>query len=256
MRRWLLQTYWSIRISFTNVAEDIMGTVDGVEWEMGDFAAHMPLRPYDGVLYVGSLMNIDIARYYRYMWWTDRHVYYGVTEGPPALSPFNISATRHMEVIAPSRYVEWELGQAGIRVSRIIPHGVDVDAIRRTPPTPWRRIFGDRIVALYVAHRNVRKGFRYLVEAWRRSRAGRDENALLVLHTERRPNVNENGYIIPEDGNIVVTGNVQKLDRASLYSLYNAADLYIHGALAEGFGIPIVEAMAAGKPVLESQKEN
>jgi Glycosyl transferases group 1. len=32
--------------------------------------------------------------------------------------------------------------------------------------------------------------------------------------------------------------------------LYRAADLYIHGALAEGYGIPIAEAIAAGVPVL------
>ena len=43
---------------------------------------------------------------------------------------------------------------------------------------------------------------------------------------------------------------MHKLDRESLYGLYRAADLYIHGGLAEGFGIPIVEAMAAGVPVI------
>jgi glycosyltransferase involved in cell wall biosynthesis len=32
--------------------------------------------------------------------------------------------------------------------------------------------------------------------------------------------------------------------------LYRAADLYIHGGLAEGFGIPIIEAIAAGVPVI------
>ena len=31
---------------------------------------------------------------------------------------------------------------------------------------------------------------------------------------------------------------------------YRAADLYVHGGLAEGFGIPIIEAMAANVPVI------
>ncbi|MDW8086232.1 MAG: glycosyltransferase, partial [Ignisphaera sp.] len=48
----------------------------------------------------------------------------------------------------------------------------------------------------------------------------------------------------------VVTEQVMRLERGDLYQLYRAADVYVHPALCEGFGIPIVEAMAAGKPVI------
>jgi glycosyltransferase involved in cell wall biosynthesis len=245
-----MQTYFLVRVSFTNVAEDVMDVVKTVEWEKGDFVLHQPYKPYDGVFYIGSFMNIDIARYYRYIWWTSRHVYYGVTEGPPVLSHFNYGAAKNMTVVVPSHYVRWELEQAGIPVAEVIPHGIDVVAIRFADPKVWRKVFGDRTVVLYVAHRNVRKGFRELIEAWKMTKASRDPNVLLVLHTSREPNVNENGYRIPEEGNVVITDNVQKLDRKSLYGLYRAADVYVHGALCEGFGIPIVEAMAAGKPVI------
>jgi len=248
----LLQTWFSRRVSFTEVAEQIMAVLSDVEWERGDHMLHTPFRSYDAVLYIGSMMNIDVARYYRYIWWSNRHIYYGVTEGPPQLSPFNLGALRNMTVITPSNYVKWELEKIGVRVADVIPHGVDVEAFRRIPrDNPWRRMFGDRTVVLYVAHRSIRKGFRHLCEAWMRSRAGRDQNAVLVLHTAREPNrLSGEDYIIPEEGNIVVTDNVLKLDRQSLMMLYRAADLYIHGALAEGYGIPIAEAIAAGVPVL------
>jgi glycosyltransferase involved in cell wall biosynthesis len=249
---WLLQTYWITRVSFTNVAEDLMRVLGDVEWERGDFVLHTPWQPYDGVLYVGSFMNIDVARYYRYMWWTSRHIYYGVTEGPPHLSSFNLAALRRMTVIVPSDYVRWELEQVGVSVADVIPHGVDVEAFKKVPKdNEWRRVFGDKTVVLYVAHRHVRKGFRWLCEAWARSRAGRDGNVVLVLHTAREPNrVSGEDYVIPEEGNVVVTDNVMRLDRESLAALYRAADLYVHGALAEGYGIPVAEAMAAGVPVL------
>jgi len=247
---WLLQTYFNNPVSFTFVARDVASVVRHVSWEFGDFVAHVPMRPYDGVLYIGSFMNIDISRYYRYIWWTDKHIYYGVTEGPPVLSPFNMAATKNLEIVVASQYVRWELEQAGIKVSRVIPHGVEVNKISTASPDRWREVFKDKTVVLYVAHRNIRKGFNYLVDAWKMSHAGRDGNVLLVLHTERKPNINEGGYVIPEDNNIVVTDNVLKLDRESLYGLYKAADVYVHGALCEGFGIPIVEAMAAGKPVI------
>jgi glycosyltransferase involved in cell wall biosynthesis len=249
---WLLQTYWITRVSFTCVAEDIMRVLSHVKWERGDFMLHTPWKPYDGVLYVGSFMNIDIARYWRYVWWTDKHVYYGVMEGPPAPSPFNLGALHRMTVIVPSNYVKWELERIGVRVADVIPHGVDVQVFRSTPrDNQWRRLFGGRILVLYVAHRHVRKGFQQLCEAWRRSRAGRDPNVVLVLHTSRTPNrLSGEHFIIPEEGNIMVTDNVLKLSRSDLIMLYRAADLYIHGALAEGFGIPVAEAIAAGTPVL------
>ena len=248
----LMQTYFCIRISFTEVAEQIISVLSDIEWERGDYIYHVPFRSYDAVLYIGSMMNQDIARYFRYMWWANRHVYYGVTEGPPMLSVINRSAMSEMKVIVPSEYVEWELEQAGIRVNDVIPHGVEIDAIRSVPRNNmWRKTFGDKFVCLYVAHRNLRKGFKELCEAWKMTKASKDPNVLLVLHTSREPNrLSGEDYIIPEEGNIVVTGNVHKLDRESLYGLYRAADLYIHGGLAEGFGIPIVEAMAAGVPVI------
>lgn len=247
---WLMQTYFNHRVSFTNVAEDIMDVVKTIEWERGDFVSHVPTKPYKGVFYIGSFMNIDIARYYRYIWWTSNHIYYGVTEGPPVLSPFNYAATKNMKIIVPSEYVKWELENAGVRVSSVIPHGVDVNAIKLADPWPWRKIFGNKTVVLYVAHRNIRKGFRELVNVWKLTAASQDPNVVLVLHTSREPNINDDGYRIPEESNIVVTDNILKLDKESLYGLYQAADVYVHGALCEGFGIPIVEAMAAGKPVV------
>ncbi len=254
---WLMQTYWINRISFTEVAEHVMEVLNDVSWERGDYVFHIPHHGYDGVFYIGSMMNQDVARYYRYLWWTNRHIYYGVTEGPPILSWFNREALRHMKVIVPSRYVKWELENAGIRVDDVIPHGIKIEKIRSVPrDNIWRRTFGDRFVCLYVAHRNIRKGFRELCEAWKMSKAGKDSNVLLVLHTVREPNrLSGEDYIIPEEFNIIVTGNILKLDVESLWGLYRAADLYIHGALAEGFGIPIVEAMAAGVPVLTIDAE-
>ncbi|MCB1321873.1 MAG: glycosyltransferase, partial [Leptospiraceae bacterium] len=42
------------------------------------------------------------------------------------------------------------------------------------------------------------------------------------------------------------------LDAAELPTLYSAADLFILPSLIEGFGFPIIEAMASGTPVMAS----
>ncbi|MEM2233989.1 MAG: glycosyltransferase family 4 protein [Nitrososphaerota archaeon] len=246
----LIQTHINNRVSFTEIAYDIVKVNDNVEWELGDHFSHVPLKRYEAVLYIGSMMRIDVARFYRYMFWTGKHVYYGVTEGPPILDIASMAATKYMRMYVPSNYVKWELENAGIRVDGIIPHGVDVERIGRADHRKWREMFGDRIVLLYVAHRNIRKGFRELMEAWRMTRASRDDGVLLVLHTTSAPNTLSGEQYVKFDGNVLVTENILKLNKDDLYGLYKACDIYVHAALAEGFGIPIVEAMAAGKPVL------
>lgn len=48
---------------------------------------------------------------------------------------------------------------------------------------------------------------------------------------------------------VVFTGYVQRED---LPALYNAADLFVYPSLYEGFGLPPLEAMACGTPVITS----
>ena len=51
-------------------------------------------------------------------------------------------------------------------------------------------------------------------------------------------------------GRIVVTGGV---DDATLAALYRAAAVFAYPSLYEGFGLPVLEAMAAGAPVITSK---
>jgi glycosyltransferase involved in cell wall biosynthesis len=40
------------------------------------------------------------------------------------------------------------------------------------------------------------------------------------------------------------------LSRDSLFSLYKSASIYVHGTLADAFGLPLVESIACGTPVI------
>src|SRR5919197_4725543 len=51
------------------------------------------------------------------------------------------------------------------------------------------------------------------------------------------------------DGRVIFTGQIREQDKAPLYS---AATLFTFPSLYEGFGIPVLEAMACGTPVLTS----
>jgi glycosyltransferase involved in cell wall biosynthesis len=54
-------------------------------------------------------------------------------------------------------------------------------------------------------------------------------------------------------GQVIFTGYISDED---LPSLYNAADLFVFPSLYEGFGLPVLEAMACGTPVVTSNSSS
>ena len=65
------------------------------------------------------------------------------------------------------------------------------------------------------------------------------------LYPDPRPRVRQLGL----DDRVVVTGTIREQDKAPLYS---AATVYLFPSLYEGFGIPVLEAMACGAAVITS----
>jgi glycosyltransferase involved in cell wall biosynthesis len=61
---------------------------------------------------------------------------------------------------------------------------------------------------------------------------------------------NWNGYAY-QSSSVIVTGS---LTIRELVSLYNLAEVFVYPSLAEGFGLPPIEAMACGTPVVASNR--
>ena len=224
---------------------------EGYEFEEANWPSHIPTKSYDKVLHVNSITVDAVSIYYRYMWWTNEQLFYGVCEGRPVLSHWSLAALNNMKLIVPSRYVKWELEGMGIRVDDVIPHGIEYDELASAPrDNKWRRMFGDRIVVLTIGHRNIRKGYGYFLDAWSRTRASRDADVLLVIHSHRIDGSRTENIILEESESVFITDQCGKLAREDLIALIKAADIYVQPSLAEGFGLPIVEAMAAGVATL------
>lgn len=110
---------------------------------------------------------------------------------------------------------------------------------------------GDRFL-LCVGEIQPRKNIKTLIEAYvRLRRSGAITQKLVIvgkkawLYDETFAAARTSGY----GSDLVFTGYVPGDD---LVALYNAADLFVYPSLFEGFGLPPLEAMACGTPVITS----
>lgn len=153
-------------------------------------------------------------------------------------------------VTVPSRAVADDLLRASVELEasriEVIPEGCDhlpepdTDAAGRL--LDRLGVTGDYL--LTVSTLEPRKNLRRLLEAYRQQRKQLPERWPLLV-------VGPTGWgpeLVPGEG-VVMVGRVED---AVLSALYAGARLVAYVPLAEGFGLPAVEALAAGAPLLVS----
>lgn len=158
-------------------------------------------------------------------------------------------------IAAPSRWLLEMAEQRGVlgaeREGRVIPNGVDTDIFTPGDRGAARAALGlpDNRLVVAMAARDVRsnpyKGYYTLAEAVRR----------LPDELARRMTV----LLIGDAGDAGRLGAAEVLplrfaaDPRTLAEWYRAADVLVHPALAEAFGLTVVEAMACGVPVIATR---
>lgn len=158
----------------------------------------------------------------------------------------------------------------GVRAD-VVPNGVDADRFGGCPLTradaAARMGWPGRTVVLAVGGVQPRKGSRVLLEAFARAKGRLPGSPLLVIaggdglfadpaavqawgdDAVRLGLVVHRGPGAPPDADVARIGVV---DDDDMPVLYRAADLLAFPSTREGFGLVVVEAMAAGLPVVTS----
>jgi glycosyltransferase involved in cell wall biosynthesis len=153
-------------------------------------------------------------------------------------------------IIAVSRYTADDLiRRAGVAASRVevVHHGLD-PAFAEIDEQP-QAAGGDERYFLAVGGISPRKNTRRLIEAFARWRAKGGTRAAYELRITGISLDASAGVGGDLPAGVSLLGYVEK---AELRRLYAGAAAFLYPSIYEGFGLPIIEAMACGAPVLTS----
>jgi len=149
---------------------------------------------------------------------------------------------------------------------KVVHHGVD-HLIYRPISGPRFENYEEKFCFGFVARNTIRKGFPQIIRAFAMLPSEIKENSILYLHTQ------------PEEMGLSALGQVRGWDipllttKYNLYGkvlissfhskywgntewelarIYNAMDVFVFASTGEGFGLPLIEAMACALPVIAS----
>jgi glycosyltransferase involved in cell wall biosynthesis len=138
-------------------------------------------------------------------------------------------------------------------------NGVDLSNFKKEEKSKYEYLYKkysideDKKILMYVGNLKPHKNLKRLLEAYKDIDNFGDTVLLLVGKAFDNHNISEIEKVYGIEDKVIHTGMVSNEE---LVDLYNLADLFVFPSLYEGFGIPPLEAMACGTPVVCSNNSS
>jgi glycosyltransferase involved in cell wall biosynthesis len=159
-------------------------------------------------------------------------------------------------VIAVSRHTALDVVRlVGVEPARIhvVPLAASLPPGDLDPGSVLDRLRIPRPYVLFVGTLEPRKNLVRLVRAYRRIAQRRPHALVLVGPLGWRSERLHRELAVPGPGHVVITGHVAEDE---LDALYRGASAFVYPSLYEGFGLPVLEAMARGVPTVTSSSSS
>ena len=211
--------------------------------------------PDMNIIFIGNLFSLSISYLQRFL--PERNVVaYSITEGIPIVEAISRKIGEKITFITPSLYTKQCLEQAGLTVTEVIQHGVDLnpkidhafhDYIKQKIPQP-SKVEPSNII-LNISGNVQRKALDKQMIAYK-SVEHMVKDAYYILHSGIG------------DTNIIALQTALELKRfwftnlwgvlakPKIQALYALCDFYSQASFCEGFGLTYLEAFAHNKPVI------
>jgi len=175
---------------------------------------------------------------------------YVTVEGIPTKSAVLHSNIPRLSFIANSHFTADCLRRAGLRVLDVVHHAIDPVKVKQAENyieyfrKQFDEKYADRVKFLYVGRSDPRKGLNKLSVAVDILNQQGVKDWVLLLHSE------ESARSLFDKPNCDFVGYFGTLKYEQVLAMMGAVDYVIFPSVCEGFGLPVLEANAMGKPVL------
>jgi len=177
---------------------------------------------------------------------------YVTVEGIPTKSAVIHSNIPRLSFIANSHFTADCLKRAGLKVLDVVHHAVDPIAIKQAKTLvnhykkQWNEKYGDKVKFLYVGRNDPRKALNKLSFSVDVLNHEGVKDWVLLLHCE------ESAKPLFNKPNCDFVGHFGTLKYEQILAMMGACDYLVFPSVCEGFGLPVLEANAMGKPVLHN----
>lgn len=179
-----------------------------------------------------------------------KKIIYVTIEGVPKKSSVLYSPLTRLEYITVSKFVAKMLTKAGVRVRASVHHAINVDdTIKALQIAPKVRAklksqFPNDVLFLFVGRNDPRKGIDKIVQANNILKQEGLMNYRILVVSD--PSIKS----VLTDDKFVIVNPFGSMNHVQVLALMRAVDYVMLPSKSEGFGLPVLEAMSVGTPVL------